>query len=156
MESPLQTQRWVHPDWPWRATGSASSHHFDCAEDFGDWQSKWTDEPWVFSAMNSVQSRNRTLLEFQPGDLGIWAGWISLRIFKQFIFNIRGGLFFLKRFSVKVWDFTVTRKRSPGAAKLMRLEKKWWMNPPRFAIDLHKKPQWGSTFYIHYINVYHV
>ena len=26
--------------------GYDSSAHFDCAEDYGDWQSKWTDESW--------------------------------------------------------------------------------------------------------------
>ena len=57
-KSPFQTQRWVHTQ-PWRATGSASSHHFDCAEDFGDWQSKWTEEPWIFSTMNSVSAEQK-------------------------------------------------------------------------------------------------
>ena len=28
-------------------TGYDSSAHFDCAEDYGDWQSKWTDESWL-------------------------------------------------------------------------------------------------------------
>ena len=35
-------------------TGYDSSAHFDCAEDYGDWQSKWTDESWLHFCVSPV------------------------------------------------------------------------------------------------------
>ena len=43
----LHSFRYSFFDHHFMAGSDMDSHHYDCAEDFGDWQSKWTEEPWV-------------------------------------------------------------------------------------------------------------
>ena len=134
--------------------------------------------PWILCraeighcwSFNQVNFRNLSWIEFLLESEAVY--FLSIRGYGlQYPWMVRAFLsetFFCQSVGLHRDQLNFLAQRTtpvvffPGKEVLvLRNSCAWGRNPGDeateiFAIDLHEKPQWGSTFYIRYINVYHI